>query len=68
MIDEQANVEELAESKSLREASENATDDGMPVAQENQAKDVEQIHYKMPKQWVRHARKWSGSRHRFMNS
>ena len=68
MIDEQANVEELAESKSLKEAAENATDDGMPVTQEHKAGDAEQIHYKMPKQWVRRTRKWPGSRHRFMHS
>ena len=68
MIDEPVNVEELAENRSLREAAENATDDGMPEAQEHKAKDVEQIHYKMPKQWVRRTRKWAGSGRKIMHS
>jgi hypothetical protein len=58
MIDDQVNTEELAESRRQREAAENATDDGMPVAPENKARDVQGIHYRTPKQWVRHARKW----------
>jgi hypothetical protein len=58
MIDDQVNAEELAESRRQREAAENATDDGMPVAPENKTRDVEEIQYKTPKQWVRHARKW----------
>jgi hypothetical protein len=68
MIDEQVNVEELAESRGLRDAAENATDDGMPVAPEHKARDVEQIQCKVPKQWVRSARKWPGSGRRFMQS
>jgi hypothetical protein len=68
MIDNQVNTEELAESRRQREAAENATDDGTPVAPENEARDVEEIQYKTPKQWVRHARKWLGSERRFMHS
>lgn len=68
MIDDQVNVEELAESREQREAAENATDDGMPVAPEHKARDDGQIQYKTPKQWVRHARKWLGSGRSFMQS
>lgn len=68
MIDDQVNAEELAESRGQREAAENATDDGMPVAPEHDARDVGQIQYKTPKQWIRHARKWLGSERSFMQS
>jgi hypothetical protein len=68
MIDDQVNVEELAESRRQREAAENATDDGMAVAPENKARDVGEIQYQTPKQWVRHARKWLGSERRSMQS
>ena len=43
MIDDQVNAEELAESRKQREAAENATDDGVPVAPENKERDVEGI-------------------------
>jgi hypothetical protein len=66
MIDDQVNAEELAESRRRREAAENATDDGMPVAPENKTRDVEEIQYKTPKQWVRYARKWLGSERTLM--
>ncbi|WP_167528668.1 hypothetical protein [Paraburkholderia azotifigens] len=57
MIDDQVNAEELAESRRQREAAENATDDGMPVAPEHNARDVGQIQYKTPKQWIRYSKK-----------
>lgn len=60
MIDGQVNAEERAESKKQREAAETATDDGMPVVPEVKARDVEVIQYRIPKQWVRCARKWPG--------
>jgi hypothetical protein len=41
MIDEQVNVEELSERRGLRDAAENATDDGMPVAPEHKTRGVE---------------------------
>jgi hypothetical protein len=62
MINDPVNAEELAESRRQREAAENAaTDDGMPVAPEQKARDVGEIQYRTPKQWVRHARKWLGA-------
>jgi hypothetical protein len=61
MINDHVNAEELAESRRQREAAENATDDGMPVAPEHKARDVAEIQYRTPKQWVRHARKWLGA-------
>jgi hypothetical protein len=66
MIDDQVNAEELEESRRQREAAENATDDGMPVAPENKERVVEGIQYRAPKQWVRHARKWLGAGSGFM--
>jgi len=68
MIDDQVNAEELAESRKQREAAQKATDDGMPVAPEDNAKDLGQIPYETPKQWIRHARKWLGSACGFMQS
>jgi hypothetical protein len=59
MDDDQVNAEELAESKRRREAMQRATDDGMPVAAEIEAR--EEIPYIKPKQWIRHARKWLGA-------
>ena len=61
MINDHVNAEELAESREQRKAAENATDDGMPVAPEHKARDVGEIQYRTPKQWVRHARKWLGA-------
>jgi hypothetical protein len=49
MIDDQVNAEELAESREQRDAAENATDDGMPVAPEHKARDVGEIQYRTPK-------------------
>jgi hypothetical protein len=66
MNDDQVNAEELAESRRRREAAENATDDGMPVAPEDKERDAEGIQYRTPKQWVRHARKWLGAGSGFM--
>ncbi len=66
MIDDQVNAEELAESRRQREAAANATDDGMPVAAENEKQVAEATQYKAPKQWVRHARKWLGAGSGFM--
>jgi hypothetical protein len=60
MIDERMNAEEGAESRKLREAAENATDDGMPVAPESKAGDVDGVQDIAPKRWVKSARKWSG--------
>ena len=57
MIDDQVNAEELAESRRLREAAENATDDGMQVGQEDKERDAEGNQYGSQKQWVRLARK-----------
>jgi hypothetical protein len=68
MIGDQVNAEELAENRRQREAAENATDDGMPVAPEHDAGDVGQIQYKTPKQRLRHARKGLGSERSFMQS
>ena len=66
MIDDQVNAEELAENRRQREAAANATDDGMPVAPENEKLIVEGTQYRAPKQWVRHARKWLGAGSGFM--
>ncbi|CAE6764655.1 hypothetical protein [Paraburkholderia haematera] len=66
MIDDQVNAEELAESRRQREAAANATDDGMPVAPENEKRVAEGIQYRGPKQWVRHARKLLGAGSGFM--
>jgi hypothetical protein len=57
VIDDQVNAEELAESRRLREAAENATDDGMQVGQEDKERDAEGNQYGSQKQWVRLARK-----------
>ncbi|MBT2792726.1 hypothetical protein [Paraburkholderia strydomiana] len=61
MIDDQANAEELAESRRQRKAAANATDDGMPVAPEDEKRVVDGTQYRGPKQWVRHARKLLGA-------
>ncbi|MFM0197869.1 hypothetical protein [Paraburkholderia strydomiana] len=61
MIDDQVNAEELAESRKQREAAANATDDGMPVAPEDEGRVVDKTQYRRPKQWVRHARKLLGA-------
>ncbi|RKE37550.1 hypothetical protein B0G76_3809 [Paraburkholderia sp. BL23I1N1] len=66
MIDDQVNAEELAESRRQREAAANATDDGMPVAPENEKRVAEGIQYRAPKQWARHARKWLAAGGSFM--
>ena len=68
MIDDQVNAEELAESRKQREAAANATDDGMPVAPENEngKRVVKATQYRAPKQWVRHTRKWLGAGSGFM--
>jgi len=44
MNDDQINAEELAESKRRREAMQNATDDGMPVAAEIEERDAADFH------------------------
>jgi hypothetical protein len=59
MIDDQVDVEELAESRKQREAAATATDDGMRVAPEDE-KRVEETQDSAPKRWVRHAGKWLG--------
>ena len=61
MIDHQMNAEEVAENKKQREAAENATDDGMPVAPESNAGDVDEVQDVTPKQWVKTAGKWPGT-------
>jgi hypothetical protein len=61
MIDDQVNVEELAENKKQREAAETATDDGMPVAPDSKAEGGTTIQYRTPRQWVKHARTWLGA-------
>ena len=61
MNDDQINAEELAESKRRREAMQNATDDGMPVAAEIEEREAAEIRYRKPKQRIRHARKWLGA-------
>ena len=57
VIDDQVNAEELAESRRLREAAENATDDGMRVGPEDKERDAEGNKYGSQKQWIRLARK-----------
>lgn len=61
MIDVQVNADELAESRKQREAAETATDDGMPVAPDMRAKDIDVTQDGTPKRWVKHARKWFSS-------
>jgi hypothetical protein len=63
MNDDQVNAEELAENKRQREAAQNATDDGMPVAAPREADDGVAGKYGTLKQWVRRARSGIGSRH-----
>jgi hypothetical protein len=60
MTDDQVTKEELAlsENRKQRDAAANATDDGMPVAPEREAQDIEVSPDRAPKQWVRHARTW----------
>ncbi|MCC8396229.1 hypothetical protein LJ656_26930 [Paraburkholderia sp. MMS20-SJTR3] len=58
MIDDQVNVEELAESRRQRDAAANAVDDGMPVASARESRAAERSHYRVRKQWIRYARKW----------
>jgi hypothetical protein len=55
---DQVHAEELAESRRRREAAQNATDDGMPMAPDSDEQDVEAIPYRKPKQGIRPARKW----------
>jgi hypothetical protein len=66
VIDDQVNAEELAERKRQKEAAANATDDGMPVAPENEKRVVAGTQFSSPKQWIRHARKWLGAGSGFM--
>ena len=66
MIDDQVNAEELADSRKQREAAANATDDGMPVAPEDEKRVVDGTQYRGPKQWIRHARKLLGAGGGFM--
>lgn len=68
MTDDQVNAEELTESRRLRKAAENATDDGMQVGPEDKERDAEGNQYGSQKQWVRLARKWLGARSGFMRS
>lgn len=51
---DQVNAEELAESRRRREAAQNATDDGMPVAPESEERDVEVIPYRKARQGIRY--------------
>jgi hypothetical protein len=60
MNDDQVNAEELAEHKRQREAAQNATDDGMPVAPTREAADDATGKYGTLKQWVRRAEVGSG--------
>jgi hypothetical protein len=62
MIDDQVNLEELEEMKRQRQAVQEATDDGMPVAPGEDAKARAEMRYRRPKQWVKYARKWIGAR------
>jgi hypothetical protein len=68
MIDDQMNAEEVAENRKQRETAENATDDGMPVAPESKAGDVDEVQGITPKQWVKSARKWPGAAGTLMQS
>jgi hypothetical protein len=66
MIDDPVNADKLAENRRQREAAASATDDGMPVAPEDEKQVVEGTQYRGPKQWVRHARKLLGAGSGFM--
>ncbi|TDN63137.1 hypothetical protein [Paraburkholderia sp. BL10I2N1] len=68
MIEDHVNAEEVAENTKQREAAENATDDGMPVAPESKPGDVDGAQDITPKQWVKSARKWPGMAGAFMQS
>jgi hypothetical protein len=61
MIDNQMNAEEAAENRKQREAAENATDDGMPVAPEGKVGDVDGVQEITPKRWVKSAKRWPGT-------
>jgi hypothetical protein len=61
MIDDHMNAEEVAENRKQREAAENATDDGMPVAPESKVGDVDEVQDITLKQWVKSERKWPGT-------
>ena len=50
MIDSRMNAEEVAENRKQREAAENATDDGMPVAPEGKVGDVDDVQQITPQQ------------------
>jgi hypothetical protein len=50
MIDSQMNAEEVAEDRKQREAADNATDDGMPVAPEGKVGDVDDVQDIKPEQ------------------
>jgi hypothetical protein len=58
MKDGRTKAEALAEIRKQREAGETATDDGMRLAPESDAKDVDAVHYRTPGQWTRSTRKW----------
>lgn len=57
MIDDQVNLEELAESRRQRDAAANAVDDGTRVEPANEGQ-TERSQSGVPKQWIRYARKW----------
>lgn len=61
MIDDQVNLEELEETKRQRQAVQEATDDGMPVAPGEDAKVHPEIRYRKLKERAKYARKWIGS-------
>ncbi|MFM0136034.1 hypothetical protein [Caballeronia grimmiae] len=66
MIDDQVNAEELAESRKQRDAAADATDDGMPLAPEEEKRVADGSQCRGPKQWVRQARKLLGAGSSFM--
>jgi hypothetical protein len=58
MIDDQVDTEEIAENRRLRQAAQDATDDGMPPAPDAKSVASVQIHYKAPRRWAERAMQW----------
>jgi hypothetical protein len=64
MNDDQVSAEEIAESRRLRQAAQDATDDGMPSAPEAKALTAVQIRYKATRRWATRAGQWMAERGR----
>ncbi len=61
VIDDQVNLDELAESNKQRYAADNATDDGMRDLPGDAAVALYGLQQAPPMHWVRHVKQWFGA-------